>query len=80
MTQKVIQRNIREREGGREGRRGVREWRELIQSHCLFSYKRFLKKDLFIIICRYTVVAFRHTRRGHQILWMVVSHHVVAGI
>jgi hypothetical protein len=24
---------------------------------------------------------YKHTRRGHQIsLWMVVSHHVVAGI
>ena len=29
----------------------------------------------------YTVMVFRHTRRGHQIpLQMVVSHHVVAGI
>jgi hypothetical protein len=38
-------------------------------------------KDLFIIIHKYTVAAFRHTRRGHQIpLQMVVSHHVVAGI
>jgi hypothetical protein len=28
----------------------------------------------------YTIVLFRHTRRGHQIpLQMVVSHHVVAG-
>jgi hypothetical protein len=36
-------------------------------------------KDLFIIICKYTV--FRCTTRGHQIsLRMVVSHHVVAGI
>jgi hypothetical protein len=36
-------------------------------------------KDLFIIMCKYTV--FRRTRRGHQIsLRMVVSHHVVAGI
>jgi hypothetical protein len=35
----------------------------------------------FIIICKYTVTVFRHSRRGHQIsLWMVVSHHVVAGI
>jgi hypothetical protein len=38
-------------------------------------------KDLFIIICKYTVAVFRHTRRGSQILLrMVVSHHVVAGI
>jgi hypothetical protein len=36
--------------------------------------------DLFII-CKYTVAIFRHSRRGSQIsLWMVVSHHVVAGI
>jgi hypothetical protein len=34
-----------------------------------------------VLICKYTVAVFRHTRRGHQIsLWMVVSHHVVAGI
>jgi hypothetical protein len=40
----------------------------------------FFFKDLFII-CKYTVALFRHTRRGRQIsLWMVVSHHVVAGI
>jgi hypothetical protein len=38
-------------------------------------------KDLFIIIDKYTVAVFRHTRRGHQIsLWVVVSLHVVAGI
>ena len=38
-------------------------------------------KDLFIIICKYVVAVFRHSRRGHQIsLQMVVSHHVVAGI
>ena len=30
---------------------------------------------------KFTVAVFRHTRRGHQIsLWVVVSHHVVAGI
>jgi hypothetical protein len=41
----------------------------------------FKKIYLFIIICKYTVAAFRHTRRGCQIsLQMVVSHHVVAGI
>jgi hypothetical protein len=39
------------------------------------------KKDLFIIINKYTVAVFRHTKRGNQIsLWVVVSHHVVAGI
>jgi hypothetical protein len=38
-------------------------------------------KDLFIIICKYTVADFRQITRGHQIsLRMVVSHHVVAGI
>jgi len=38
-------------------------------------------KDLFIVICKYIVAVFRHTRRGHPIsLWIVVSHHVVAGI
>jgi len=32
-------------------------------------------------VCKYTVAVFRHTWRGHRIkLWMVVSHHVVAGI
>jgi hypothetical protein len=41
-----------------------------------------LKKKIYLfIICKYTVAVFRHPRRGHQIsLWMVVSHHVVAGI
>jgi hypothetical protein len=44
---------------------------------CLFLFF----KDLFIIICKYTVAVFRHTRRGSQnLLRMVVSHHVVAGI
>jgi hypothetical protein len=34
-----------------------------------------------LIICKYTVAVFRHSRRGSQIsLRMVVSHHVVAGI
>jgi hypothetical protein len=38
-------------------------------------------KGLFVIIHKYTVVVFRHPRRGHQIsLRVVVSHHVVAGI
>jgi hypothetical protein len=38
-------------------------------------------KDLFIIINKYTVAVFRHTKRGHQIsLQVVVSHHMVAGI
>jgi hypothetical protein len=38
-------------------------------------------QDLFIIINKYTVAVFRHTRRGSQIsLRVIVSHHVVAGI
>jgi hypothetical protein len=37
--------------------------------------------QIFIIINRYNVVVFKCTRGGHQIsLWVVVSHHVVAGI
>jgi hypothetical protein len=37
-------------------------------------------KDLFIIINKYIVAVFRHTRKGHWIsLQVVVSHHVVAG-
>ena len=33
------------------------------------------------IIQKYTVAVFRHARKGHQIsLWVVMSHHVVAGI
>jgi hypothetical protein len=44
-------------------------------------YSFFFFKYLFIIICKYIVAVFRHTRRGSQIsLRMVVSHHVVAGI
>jgi hypothetical protein len=40
----------------------------------------FFLQDLFII-CKYTIAVFRHSRRGSQILlWMVVNHHVVAGI
>jgi hypothetical protein len=47
---------------------------------CCFVLFLFFK-DLFIIICKYTVAVFRHSRRGRQILLrMVVSHHVVAGI
>jgi hypothetical protein len=41
----------------------------------------FLIFIYLFIICKYTVAVFRHSRRGSQILlWMVVSHHVVAGI
>jgi hypothetical protein len=43
-----------------------------------FFFKDFI---YLFIICKYTVAVFRHSRRGSQIsLWMVVSHHVVAGI
>jgi hypothetical protein len=50
-----------------------------LYSHISFFF--FFFKDLFIIICKYTVVVFRHSRGGSQIsLQMVVSHHVVAGI
>ena len=39
----------------------------------------FWPKDLVIIINKYTVAVFRHTRKGRQIsLRVVVSHHVVA--
>jgi hypothetical protein len=45
------------------------------------SFFFFFLKIYLLIICKYTVAVFRHSRRGHQIsLGMVVSHHVVAGI
>jgi hypothetical protein len=38
-----------------------------------------LKIYLFYV-CEYSVIFFRHNRRGYQILLqMVVSHHVVVG-
>ena len=44
---------------------------------CLFL-KIIFFKDLFIVICEYTVAVIRHSRRECQIsLRMVVSHHVV---
>jgi hypothetical protein len=47
---------------------------------CFLFFKIYLFMYVFII-CKYSVAVFRHTRRGHQISsWMVVSHHVVAGI
>jgi hypothetical protein len=47
-----------------------------------FFVLRFIYLFIYLfIICKYTVVVFRHTRRGRQIsVRMVVSHHVVAGI
>jgi hypothetical protein len=36
----------------------------LLQPHSLQPHL-LQPKDLFIIICKYTVVVFRHTRRGH---------------
>ena len=58
---------------------------EATQSRRLYlqsqNYVLLFFKDLFIIIHKYTVAIFRHTRRGRKIsLWVVVSHHVVAGI
>jgi uncharacterized membrane protein YkvI len=53
---------------------------------CLFFKNKEIFDILFLkiyllIICKYTVAVFRHSRRGSQILLlMVVSHHVVAGI
>jgi hypothetical protein len=45
----------------------------ILPSPCLFVCL-FVFKDLFIIIHKYTVADFRHTRRGCQIsLWVVVS-------
>jgi hypothetical protein len=44
-------------------------------------WRAFFFKIYLLIICKYTVAVFRHTRRGSQILLqMVVSHHVVAEI
>jgi len=38
----------------------------------------FLRFIYLFHVCKYTVAAFRHTSRGHQIsLQMTVSHHVV---
>ena len=46
-----------------------------------FFFFFFFLKIYLLIICKYTVAVFRHSRRGSQIsLRMVVSHHVVAGI
>jgi hypothetical protein len=48
---------------------------------CSLSPCSVRPKDLFIIMLKYIVDVFRHTRGGHQIsLQVVVSHHVVAGI
>jgi hypothetical protein len=42
----------------------------------MFIYLFYLHKNTL-----YTVAVLRHSRRGSQIsLWIVVSHHVVAGI
>jgi hypothetical protein len=59
--------------------------REVAQSERCLLYVldcfSFLFKDVFIIIHKFTVADFRHTRRGCQIsLRVVVSHRVVAGI
>jgi hypothetical protein len=47
----------------------------IIINHWFFFFK------IYLLICKYTVAVFRHSRRGSQIsLWMVVNNHVVAGI
>ena len=39
------------------------------------------KRFIYYFIHKYTVADFRRTRRGSQIsLWVLVNHHVVAGI
>jgi hypothetical protein len=46
----------------------------------ILNFFFFFFKIYLFIICKYTVAVFKRTRRGRQIsLWMVVSHHVVAG-
>jgi hypothetical protein len=46
---------------------------------CMCVCLLFKNINLFYVY-EFTIVFFRHTRRGHQILlYMVVSHHVVAG-
>jgi len=54
----------------------------LTKAHIInLMVKHCFKKLYLLIIYKYIVAVFRHTRRGHQIsLQMVVSHHVVAGI
>jgi hypothetical protein len=52
-----------------------------VSPDCSGQPRSLRSKDLFIIIHKYTVADFIHTRRGRQIsLQVVVSHHVVAGI
>jgi hypothetical protein len=48
---------------------------------CSLSSFFFFLSFRFTYYYKYTVAVFRHTRRGRQIsLWVVVSHHVIAGI
>jgi hypothetical protein len=45
--------------------------------YVFFSFFQFI----YLLICKYTVPDFRHSRKGSQIsLRMVVNHHMVAGI
>jgi hypothetical protein len=45
------------------------------------TFPSFFLLQRFIYVYEYTLAVFRHTGREHPIsLWMVVSHHVVAGI
>jgi hypothetical protein len=48
--------------------------------HCPAEKSIIFLKDLFIIIHKYTVADFKHTRRGRQISsQVVVSRHVLDG-
>jgi hypothetical protein len=52
----------------------------MLREICAISYLGFFFLKIYLLY-KCTVVVFRHTRRGRQILLqMVVSHHVVAGI
>jgi hypothetical protein len=75
---------------GKEIVRGILQKKEIGHSKIKFDFDLraiaglfffFFLKIYLLIICKYTIAVFRHSRRGSQIsLWMVVSHHVVAGI
>ena len=50
------------------------------QSVLSLSFFFFLNFFICLILCEYTVIVFRHTKRGHRIpLQITVKHHVVAG-
>jgi hypothetical protein len=61
--------------------RDVDTGEDQLSVYIVLSLPVFFFKIYLLIICKYTVAVFRHSRRGSQIsLWKVVSHHVVAGI